>query len=293
MSTVGTDPVDRWMDLVNVVLGICLVVLWGVAVTPCALWRSARLVGAYELNLRDRRVLVRAIAEGYSSAGPCYACHRTWYQGCDHWGGKKGNRMRLWNGFLDVCAWNYGATRASHAPLRVFSRAYWSENWALTKKYPWANAAVWLVVAALVTILSMEAMDPRPLVGEGEAQFRWKPLALGMCIFLLIPLGAVALVRGARERRESGGWVMARSRARAAVGVLGMGAVFTGLAIALVSASLPAVPAVGIHAGVSLGGAGLTLLIADMAVDLCRRVWAFCRRRVARGEGGETGEAVV
>ena len=78
MSTVA-------MDLADVVLGICLVALWGVVVTPCALWKSVTLVCSYELNLRDRRVLARVIGEGYYSAGPCLACRRYWYPVCDHW----------------------------------------------------------------------------------------------------------------------------------------------------------------------------------------------------------------
>ena len=80
MSTAGRDPVDSLKDLA-IVLGVAV---WVVVATPFALWKSAKLVRAYELDLRNRRTLARALGEGYVAARPCYACHLTWYQGCDH-----------------------------------------------------------------------------------------------------------------------------------------------------------------------------------------------------------------
>ena len=203
--------------------------------------------------------------------------------------------MKLWNGFLDACAWTYGSTRAPGAPPRprVFSRAYWSENWELTKKYPWASAAMWFMVAAVLAIGSMEVISPTPPLQEGAAQFRWKLFGLGMCVLLFLPLGWGAVVRLARERRESGNWIAARSRPRAAVGMGSLAALYTGLGIALTASSLPVLVLPGVAAGFIVSGIGLAALFADSAMAAFSMVAVCWRRRVAREGSGESGMSGV
>ena len=203
--------------------------------------------------------------------------------------------MNLWNGFLDVCTWTYGATRAPGARSRprVHSRAYWAENWELTKKYPWSSAAMWCILAALLAIGAMEVIGPTPPLQEGATEFRWKLFGMGTGMLLALPLLGVSMVRMARDRRESGDWVAARSRARAAVGVLSIAALGMGLGIGMTIAALPVPLLPAVAAGFVVSVTGVTLLFAELLMDGCSRVWPWWRRRTDGDESGETRQAGV
>lgn len=155
--------------------------------------------------------------------------------------------MKLIKRFVDMCAWSQ-AKRPADAPPRprLFSRAWWSWQWAETKGDPVSSALGFLLILGGMAVLGL--LRGSPQLEAGATRGTWQLFAVGLWMLGCLTVSVIATPRTARLRR----YVLNYTRGHA------------GRAVALYLA---------IWAGVA--GAGLGLTLGYIPGFLQPAIWIF------------------